>query len=134
MLVAERSLTWEVCGSDQPREVLNIMFDMKPRGASLQRRRSRAPSRRRHQTCIPNPPCVALNQAVRSVALDATAEPQVLLTNDFLDTYTEAPVTDSARPDFPQELQDTLETKPCDSDSRSFCHVWYVAKSSLHVG
>jgi hypothetical protein len=56
------------------------------------------------------------------VALDATAEEQILLTNDLPDTYTEAPVTDSARHDFPPEFQGTPEPKPFDS---------YVAKSSF---
>jgi hypothetical protein len=67
MLVAERSFIREVCGKSERREVLNTMFNMNPRDASLRRRRSRAPSRRQHQACISNPPCVALTQAVRGV-------------------------------------------------------------------
>ena len=37
---------------------------------------------------------MAFNQAVRRVALDGTAEAQVLLMNDLPDTYTESPVPD----------------------------------------
>jgi len=35
MLVAESSLNWKVCGWHEPHEVVNIVFDMKPRGTML---------------------------------------------------------------------------------------------------